>query len=214
MVTKKRLILIGGFLTVFAFLAYEVATHEFLNFDTVIRTWVYERRSDGLSSIVIPITYSGNVQAVVAVGIFLLLWKKTRMTYGIPFACVSLCSSATYKIAKGVFQRPRPDVALHLIKEGGYSFPSGHSMNCLVCYGLLVYLINRHCTNRKLAKGLSWFLTILIICIGLSRIYVGVHFPTDVLGGWSLGIVFLTVSVMIIERIEKNDLQLSNRSHR
>lgn len=74
-------------------------------------------------------------------------------------------------------------------------------MNCLVCYGFLIYLINIHCKNRKLARILTILLTLQIICIGLSRVYVGVHFPTDILGGWSLGLAFLTVSIIIYERV-------------
>lgn len=204
MITKKRVAIVVTALAVFTIIAVNVATHDFLSFDTVIRNWVYSRRSSGLSNIIIPVTYSGNVETVVVIGVILILWKTTRKTYGFPFAIVAISSSVTYKIIKGLFKRPRPDVAVHLIKQGGYSFPSGHSMNCLVCYGFLIYLINRHCKNKKLAATLSVLLTIQIICIGLSRVYVGVHFPTDILGGWSLGIAFLTVAIIIYERIRGN----------
>ena len=208
MITKKRAAIIIISLAVFSIIAVNVAAHRFLDFDTVIREWVYSKRNSVLSSIIIPVTYSGNVEMVVRIGVILILWKTTRKNYGFPFTIVALSSSVTYKLIKSVFKRPRPDVAVHLIKQGGYSFPSGHSMNCLVCYGFLIYLINRHCKNRKLARVLSVLLTIQIICIGLSRVYVGVHFPTDVLGGWSLGIAFLTVAVIIYERIrgKENDL--------
>ncbi|MGN0733395.1 MAG: phosphatase PAP2 family protein, partial [Emergencia sp.] len=201
MITKKRMAVILISLAVFTIIAVNVSCHDFLSFDTVARNWVYSRRTDTLSSIIIPITYSGNVQTVFALGVILMLWKKTRKTFGIPFAIVSISSSVCYKAVKAVFKRPRPDVAVHLIKQGGYSFPSGHSMNCLVCYGFLIYLINRHCKNKKLARILTVLLTLQIICIGLSRVYVGVHFPTDILGGWSLGLAFLTVSIIIYERV-------------
>lgn len=201
MITKRRTAIIFISLAVFAIIAASVASHDYLSFDTVIRNWVYSRRTDALNSIIIPITYSGNVQTVFALGVILMLWKKTRKTFGIPFAIVSISSSVCYKVVKAFFKRPRPDVAVHLIKQGGYSFPSGHSMNCLVCYGFLIYLINIHCKNRKLARILTILLTLQIICIGLSRVYVGVHFPTDILGGWSLGLAFLTVSIIIYERV-------------
>lgn len=208
MITKKRSAIIILSLLMFAFIAINVATHDFLSFDTIIRNWVYSKRNSGLSSIIIPVTYSGNVETVMAIGVILMLWKTTRKTYGIPFAIVSVCSSMFYKFIKELFKRPRPDVAVHLIKQGGYSFPSGHSMNCLVCYGFLIYLINRHCKNKKLARILTILLTLQVICIGLSRVYVGVHFPTDILGGWSLGLAFLTVAIIIYERMRgtENDL--------
>lgn len=90
---------------------------------------------------------------------------------------------------------------VRLIPQGGYSFPSGHSMNCIVCYGILIYLIRRYCPNKKAANILTVLLGLLIIGIGTSRVYVGVHFPTDVLGGWSLGLAFLLVSIIMLEKI-------------
>ena len=103
---------------------------------------------------------------------------------------------------KYIFQRPRPDIALRLIEESGYSFPSGHSMNCLVSYGILAYLLLRYCENRKLAKLFSVGLGLVIILIGLSRVYVGVHFPTDVIGGWSLGIAVLVAMMYAFEKFD------------
>ena len=103
---------------------------------------------------------------------------------------------------KYIFQRPRPDIALRLIEESGYSFPSGHSMNCLVSYGILAYLLLRYCENRKLAKLLSVGLCLIVILIGLSRVYVGVHFPTDVIGGWSLGIAVLVAMMYAFEKFD------------
>ena len=204
MITKKRTAIILISLAIFTFIAVNVARYEFLDFDTVIRTWVYSLRTDLRNSIIIPITYSGNVQTVVLIGVILILWKTTRKTYGIPFAIVSLSSTLVYKLVKSIFRRPRPNLAVRLIEQGGYSFPSGHSMNCLVCYGFLIYLINRHCENKKLAQVLTDILTLMIICIGLSRIYVGVHFPTDVLGGWSLGMAYLMMAIIVYERICKS----------
>lgn len=201
--------IIGGALLCFAFVAYQVSSHEFLNFDTVIREWVYAHRTAVLSGFFIPVTYMGNWQSIVLLGLVLLLYKGTRRDIGLPFAVISLGSTVAYKVVKGFFQRPRPDIAVRLIEQGGYSFPSGHSMNGLVCFGILIYLIRRYCKNRKLADGLTVFLAVLITAIGLSRVYVGVHFPTDIIGGWSLGAVYLCLSIIILEKIrgKKHDLQ-------
>lgn len=203
MITKKRTAIILISLAIFTFIAVNIARYEFLDFDTAIRTWVYSLRTDLRNSIIIPITYSGNVQTVVFIGVILILWKTTRKTYGIPFAVVSLSSTVVYKLVKSLFKRPRPELAVRIIEQGGYSFPSGHSMNCLVCYGFLIYLINRYCENKKLARVLTVILTLMIICIGVSRVYVGVHFPTDILGGWSLGMAYLIVAIIVYERIHK-----------
>ena len=80
-------------------------------------------------------------------------------------------------------------------------------MNCLVIYGMLIYLTRRYCRNKRIANIITAVLSLLILAIGCSRVYVGVHFPTDILGGWSLGIAVLTAAIIIFERIRggKND---------
>jgi len=75
-------------------------------------------------------------------------------------------------------------------------------MNCIVCFGILIYLIRKHCPNRKIANVLTVLLVLLIVGIGSSRVYVGVHFPTDVLGGWSLGLAFLMGSILVLEKVQ------------
>lgn len=203
-----RAVIIGGALLCFAYVAYQISAAEVLSFDTAIREWVYARRNPGLNRVLITITYLGNWQMVSLMGIFLLMVKSTRMNMGIPFAVISLSSIVVYKAAKEIFQRPRPDFAVRLIEEGGYSFPSGHSMNGLVCYGILIYLIRRYCKNRKLANVLTGLLGFLIIAIGRSRVYVGVHYPTDIIGGWSLGAAYLCIAIIILEKVrgQKDDL--------
>lgn len=204
-----RIIVIGGALVCFAYLAYMVTTRETLAFDTVIREWAYNQRSPALNRVLIAITYMGNWQSITLLGIALLLHPKTRKNIGLPFAVVSLSSTVLYKIVKSIFARPRPDVAVRLIEQGGFSFPSGHSMNGLVCFGILIYLIRRYCKNKKTANLLTGLLAALIFAIGCSRVYVGVHFPTDILAGWSLGAAFLTFAIIMLEKIrgEKHDLQ-------
>ena len=125
--------------------------------------------------------------------------------------------------------RPRPDVSLHLIDQGGWSFPSGHSISSLLLYGFLAWLIlyyvkgsgeksglfancdrdgnvpfaNAAIARRKLFANIATvILTLLWVCVGLSRIYLGVHYPTDVLGGWMLGMVIMMVAIGFVERNE------------
>lgn len=198
----KRYLLIGGALVCFAYIAWQVSSHDTLLFDTVIRQWVYGQRGPVLNKIVIAVTYLGNWQTVVTLGLALLIVPKTRRRFGLPFVCISAASTVLYKLMKSIFERPRPDLAVRLIAESGWSFPSGHSMNCIVCYGILIYLIRRYCADRRLANGLTALLSLLIFSIGCSRVYVGVHYPTDVLGGWSLGLAFLLAAVLIYEKAE------------
>ena len=104
------------------------------------------------------------------------------------------------KILKMLFERPRPDDILQLVQESGYSFPSGHSITSMAVFGTLLYLVQTRMENKKLANRLSALLILLILLIGPSRVYLGVHYPTDILGGWALGIFVATLVLMIWNR--------------
>lgn len=196
-----RWTIIGCALICFGLIASQVVSNPVIFFDENLRHWVYEQRSPVLSAIFIPVTYMGNWQTITILAAILLAVPKTRRNIGLPFAVISLSSTVVYKAVKGIFQRPRPEMEVRLVPQDGFSFPSGHSMNCIVCFGILIYLIRRYCKNRKTANILTGLLTLLIMGIGTSRVYVGVHFPTDVLGGWSLGLAFLMGSILILEKI-------------
>ena len=187
---------------VFIGVAVGVQTGYLDGFDDAVRYRVYSMRSDKLTVFWRFITHSGDRYVVIILGIILLLIKSLREKYGVKFAIATLSSTALYQIMKYIFQRPRPDLALRLIEQGGYSFPSGHSMNCLVSYGILIYLLLRYCENRRIAKLLSFGLGLLTILIGFSRVYVGVHYPTDIIGGWSLGIAVLVAMIYAFEKFD------------
>ncbi len=187
---------------VFIGVAVGVQTGYLDGFDDAVRYRVYSIRSEKLTMFWKFITHSGDSEIVIMLGIVLLLVKSLRNKYGVKFAIAALSSTALYQGMKYIFQRPRPDIALRLIEESGYSFPSGHSMNCLVSYGILAYLILKYCENARLAKIFSVGLGLIIILIGLSRVYVGVHFPTDVIGGWSLGIAVLVAMMYAFEKFD------------
>ena len=199
--TYIRWTVMGCALICFGVIASQVVQNPVIGFDETVRSWVYEQRSPLLTAVFIPITYMGNWQTITMLAAILLAIPKTRRDIGLPFAVVSLSSTVLYKIVKGIFERPRPELEARLITQGGFSFPSGHSMNCIVCFGILIYLIRRYCPDRRAANILTVLLILLITGIGTSRVYVGVHFPTDVLGGWSLGLAFLMGSIIILEKI-------------
>lgn len=105
-------------------------------------------------------------------------------------------------VFKVIVARDRPDVN-RLVFEDGYSFPSGHSITSVVFYGYLIYLIFKYVDSRKIKAFLILVLLLLIPFIGFSRVYLGVHYASDVLCGLLLGIVYLIVFVFMIERIRK-----------
>lgn len=94
------------------------------------------------------------------------------------------------------FERPRPD-NLRIIEETGFSFPSGHSMASMAFYGYLIYLIFMNVKDRKLRNLLCAGLGILVFLIGLSRIYLGVHYTSDVIAGMCFSMAYLIFMISI-----------------
>ena len=101
---------------------------------------------------------------------------------------------------KNILQRPRP-TEYRIIEETGYSFPSGHSMVSMAFYGYLIYLIYKYVKN-KYVKWISITLLGILIClIGISRIYLGVHYTSDVLGGFLISISYLIIYINIVNKV-------------
>ena len=207
MISKKgcRIMLAAAAVLVLmaAFITYQVGAvydTEPLPLDLAVQKAFFSLRSQILNPIVILITHLSDTVTIIAFCAILLVMPN-RKQYGVPLSLAALGGLAFYKPMKHIFLRARPDTALHLVTQGGYSFPSGHSVTSAIFYGLLIYLLNRHCKNEKLKKILGAVCGFLALAIGPSRLYVGVHWPTDVLAGWCIGGAVLLVSICILERI-------------
>ena len=134
---------------------------------------------------------------VLAITLFIILciFKNKLMGF---FVVLNLAlSGALNQLLKHIVQRPIP-TEYRLINESGYSFPSGHSMVSAAFYGLFIYLIFKNVKNKYIKWGSITFLSILIISIGVSRIYLGVHYTSDVLAGFLISISYLVIYTSII----------------
>jgi undecaprenyl-diphosphatase len=143
------------------------------------------------------ITKFGNTMTILIVVIILMiiLNKKEGIMLGISTVDTVLIN----QIIKYIIRRPRPS-HLRLIKQGGYSFPSGHAMISIAVYGFLIYIINKKIENKKLKIILTVLLTLLIILIGISRIYVGVHYPSDIIAGYSISLAILILNITLCNK--------------
>ena len=99
---------------------------------------------------------------------------------------------------KNIFQRPRPPIDERLIEEAGYSFPSGHTTNNVAFYGLAIYLIYKNVKNKALRNILCCILAFIPLIIAFSRIYLRVHYPSDVIAGTILGIICVVIFINFI----------------
>lgn len=112
-----------------------------------------------------------------------------------------LISGFSNIILKNIFLRPRPIVSYYI--ENGYSFPSGHSTIAVAFYGFIIYFLLSNFKNNKKINTSVFFIILLILLIGLSRIYLGAHYFSDVLGGFILGLSIFLFVVFIFQKLEK-----------
>ena len=103
-------------------------------------------------------------------------------------------------LLKNVYQRPRPTIQ-HLVEEGGFSFPSGHALASTLVVGALVIIVSQRVKNRHLRHLLQVLLMVFILTIMTSRIYLGVHYPTDVLGSLFLGLGMLHIEFPYYDKL-------------
>ncbi len=167
-------------------------------FDNNIYNLISNIISDRMTSIMKFITFLGSSYTIITITLLLILFSNDRIYY-----CINLISIFIInQLLKIIVARPRP-VDINIIIEKGYSFPSGHSMVSMAVYGLLIYFIYKEIEDKFLKWFLIVLLSILIILIGISRIYLGVHFASDVLCGFILSLIWLILFISIIEKKRK-----------
>lgn len=195
---KINYIISSILLVLFIVVVILVLTNNTKTFDESIYNFLYSLRSTGMDLFMKTITQFGNTIPVIIITllIMILLPKKKDM-FLVGFNTIITVSSN--QILKHIICRPRPS-HLRLISEGGYSFPSGHAMISICLYGLLIYLVNKFIKNKILKILLTVLLMLIIICIGLSRIYVGVHYPSDILGGYLLSLAILITNIPLVNK--------------
>ena len=196
---RIHIITIAVCLLLFATMIVLVKTGTASVIDDPIRSEILSWRTDWLTSIMKTITYLGNWQIITLICLILLAIRKTRKTYGVPLSIGALGVSLANKGLKALIMRPRPDIAEFLIEQGGWSFPSGHSITSMFFFGMAIWLIRKNVQSRKIANVLTVLLTIPLVLIGVSRVYLGVHYPTDVLAGWCLGMMAIALVTGLIK---------------
>ena len=155
--------------------------------------------SDFVTPIAKFITNFGGAIFLSIATVMLFLFIKNKKI-GLSIISNIVISAVLNQLLKRILQRPRP-TEFRIIEETGYSFPSGHSMVSMAFYGYLIYLIYRYIKNKYVKWTLITILSILICLIGISRIYLGVHYTSDVLGGFLLSISYLVIYISSIKKL-------------
>jgi undecaprenyl-diphosphatase len=177
-----------------------------LNYDSVfvsrIDDWlilqIQQPESDFLTSVMKVISYIGSksiVILIVSVNIICFIIFKHYWEIGVLIVAV-LGSAALNHVLKQLFTRTRPDIH-PIITETGYSFPSGHSMNAFTLYGIVAVLLWTYIPSRIGRSWLIGFSLLMIVVIGLSRIYLGVHYPSDVIAAYLASCTWICLVIFV-----------------
>jgi undecaprenyl-diphosphatase len=200
-ITKKNFKWLVLFIALIGFLslAEDVFHKEIMNGDIIgykiISTFLI---SDFATPIAKFITNFGGAIFLITLTVILFILIKNKKI-GLSILTNLVVIAGLNQVIKRILQRPRP-TEYKIIEETGYSFPSGHSMVSMAFYGYLIYLIYKYVKNKYIKWISIIALSILICFIGISRIYLGVHYTSDVLGGFLLSISYLIIYVSVVNK--------------
>lgn len=215
-ISKQLLIkyILGFILSLFLFIVFldfgskVKGLSEGIYFDQKIIEYINKNVRSTLKSIMIVISFLGSAKFYIPIYLIILavFIKKKKNLYAIALINGVLGSAILNFLVKRYYVRIRP-VEYFQIQEAGFSFPSGHSMVAISSYFILTYLLFRE-KPWDFKKKVSWIVTVvLVLAIGFSRIYLGVHWPSDVIAGFSLGFIWAYINIIIIETVSLHHKQ-------
>jgi Membrane-associated phospholipid phosphatase len=188
-------------LLIFGWIAQLVSGQRIAAFDRKVTDAVRSLHSDAMTMVMKAFTELGSeflvlllIVAFAAILGFIGYRRELIFYLGVIGA-----SALLNLLLKTMFQRARPDIN-RIIEASGFSFPSGHSMSAFTLYGITIYFLWKHLRYRWMRATVIVIGAVLIAMIGISRIYLGVHYPSDVIGGYLVSAAWLIMSIGLYER--------------
>ena len=168
------------------------------NFDNAISLFFSVHNNVTFTNTFKIISFICSPKFMIILNVLLFIFIIVKKKYKLSIIVLSSISSVIFNnLVKIIVRRERPDY-LRMVVEKSYSFPSGHTMISVLFFGSIIYLVNKY--NLKHKRLITFSLSTFILLVGISRIYLGVHYLTDVVGGYLLGIVVLFFIIHILER--------------
>lgn len=167
--------------------------------DGVWRDWVIDHRNGTLTEIMVNASRFGSTPSLIVMALIAAAWLVWRGRRGESLLVVAVSAGGLLlaPLLKLVFERPRPAPTEHIVLVDSWSFPSAHSANSMVVLGLLTVLAVRERPGRLRRTLLVAIGALLVLTVGFSRVYLGVHWPSDVLAGWLVGACWLAICFTI-----------------
>jgi membrane protein DedA with SNARE-associated domain/membrane-associated phospholipid phosphatase len=201
------LIAAGGCLWLFGGVVEDLLTGDpLVRFDRVVDDYLHSHATPPLTKFFLIVTTFGSLEAIVLLGVVvaaLLAWRR-MWTLLLTWLAAVAGSALLDRVLKEFFQRPRPHFAHPLLVESSYSFPSGHAMESFVAYGMLAYFAVLALRTWESRVGVVCGAALLVMLIGFSRMYLGVHYFSDVIAGYAAGGVWLSALITGAETIRRS----------
>lgn len=182
-----------------------VRANHIVLFDGYIISFIQGTETAWLTTVMKFFTYIGTIRFIAVLSIFILFFLLKVLKYRLEiliYLAVVFCTPILNRLLKLYFERARPD--LHrLIEIGGYSFPSGHAMNAFSFYSILAFLLWRHVPSRLGRVTVILISSFMIAAIGTSRIYLGVHYPSDVIAGYLASGFWVSTVIWVFQRYQE-----------
>lgn len=169
-----------------------------VGFDDGVYNLVTRNTNSFLDNTYKVFTFLASTLFVVSACVALLVFMKNKKIAGTIFGSVAI-STIVNIVIKSIFRRPRPEVR-RLVEEKSFSFPSGHTMAAVTLYGILIFFVMRSKLNKNVKIAISILLGLLPICVAVSRIYLGAHFASDVMGAAITSTALLLVETYFIRK--------------
>ncbi len=192
-------------LLLFAYLIRKVIVLQRTGFDEQVFALLQPLVSETANRLMLFFTFLGTHKFLIPANLLLIayfLFIKRHKWYSIKVPAIALSSLGLMFGLKHLFGRPRPEVPL-LFEAEGLSFPSGHALFSITFYGLLVYIIFHSVKRKGLRLALIIFLILLMCVIGFSRVYLRVHYASDVIAGFCVGFMWLVFAIWMLNRMER-----------
>lgn len=196
---KKYLkwILLSVFIFIFAIIVHELLNDKLTDFDKNIYSYIINIKSKEFTFFFLFISFFAHPLALFIISILLFIIFKNKK-YGFLSLCNLIFIVLLNQSLKLFFSRERP-FDLMIVKEIGFSFPSGHAMVSAAFYGIIIYLIWRTTIKKNKKLLYTILLSLLILLIGISRIYLGVHFPSDIIAGFAISLSYIIITTSLID---------------
>lgn len=184
----------------------DVANHEPLTLiDVQVSNWLQSHRSPPLTKAMFALTFFGSTGAVSCIAVVLglyLIWQRRFHWFAVVVTAV-FGGMLLNRLLKYAFQRPRPRFDDPLLTLTGYSFPSGHTMMATAVYGVLAAYLCATNVDRRRRVAIVSAAALLIALVGFSRMYLGAHYLSDVLGAMAEGLAWLSLCLTVMHSVRE-----------